>query len=792
MAFDTSQSSYLSLRNIIAERTNGIVFWVGSGLSVEAGLPTWSEFRNELLKSLEEKIEQLDASHNLQDIAKLKNAAVLIDKEQNNWRAFELLKKPLGATTWRARIREILRPNTSSNPPLVYKKLWQLQPHGMLTLNLDRLATRAYADVDPEPLLAEFSGNQVANYTHVLKRPHAFVCNLHGTVEDASSWILTHSELRYRLSDDGYKNFLRTCLSAKTIVFIGISADDLAVGGFVEQLSKLDIDVGEHYWLTTRRDLETSRWAEGQGVRLITYSTQNGNHSDLLEALDDLITFVSIDESENLGPIVPEGLMPTENALPPQADLLRLDAERIRQILNEEASRILGSAAPDAMEKYRTFSLAYDQAIYRAWYTSVTSEHNHLLGHQLHEEVARGAFGKVYHASDSDGNSIAVKVLHEEMRQNEELFQAFRRGVRSMKILSSHDVQGMVPYRKAFEIPAFVVMDWIDGPDLGVAVASRLVADWDLILRIGSDTANIVRKGHLLPERVLHRDIRPSNVMIRGFYSDPQNWDVVVLDFDLSWHRGALEKSVIYGSARLGYLAPEQIEDIPGVSTRHAAVDSFGLGMVLFFMLSGRDPVPEEHRHTDWADKLTRAAASKPCQQWVSTPTRFARLIQTATLNNQSERWDMTQIQAELERLLGALLNPLSTQSAELVAEEIAARCSFSEGYEWDADSLAAVKVHSSEVKLSIRGDETLRKIVVTMSWGSPGVQGKSNLGKWIIPSMNNAKSILNKRGWKIDEAQTKYAHIVVSASIHIREALANIDRAVDTLDLALDELRFS
>ena len=75
-----------------------------------------------------------------------------------------------------------------------------------------------------------------------------------------------------------------------------------------------------------------------------------------------------------------------------------------------------------------------------------------------------------------------------------------------------------------------------------------------------------------------------------------------------------------------------------------------------------------------------------------------------------------------------------------------------------------------------------MRKIVVTMSWGSPGVQGKSNLGKWIIPSMNNAKSILNKRGWKIDEAQTKYAHIVVSASIHIREALANIDRAVDTL----------
>ena len=239
----------------------------------------------------------------------------------------------------------------------------------------------------------------------------------------------------------------------------------------------------------------------------------------------------------------------------------------------------------------------------------------------------------------------------------------------------------MVPYRKTFEIPACVVMDWIDGPNLDDAISSKQIRDWDLVLRIGSDIANIVRHGHVLPERVLHRDIRPSNVMLRGFYSDPHEWDVVVLDFDLSWHRGALERSVVHGSTTFGYLAPEQIQDIQGVSTRHAAVDSFGIGMVLFFMMSGRDPVPDEHQ----ACRLEEYTERKLQKCFLaSNGIPFHQDLQDSLsmqLNtNQAERWDMTQIQAELERLHKAVLDPGSTQSIELIAEEIAARCEFSQG----------------------------------------------------------------------------------------------------------------
>lgn len=106
------------------------------------------------------------------------------------------------------------------------------------------------------------------------------------------------------------------------------------------------------------------------------------------------------------------------------------------------------------------------------------------------------------------------------------------------------------------------------------------------------------------------------------------------------------------------------------------------MGMVLFFMVSGRDPVPDEHKHVDWKSTLRQAAEELSCIQWHSVPSRFARFMEYATQNNQAERWDMTQIQAELKRLHGAVLDPEATQSIELIAEEIAARCEFSKGYQ--------------------------------------------------------------------------------------------------------------
>src|SRR5206468_3965957 len=128
---------------------------------------------------------------------------------------------------------------------------------------------------------------------------------------------------------------------------------------------------------------------------------------------------------------------------------------------------------------------------------------------------------------------------------------------------------------------------------------------------------------------------------------------LVVLDFDLSWHRGAEEKSVAYSTA-IGYLAPEQIAPVAGSSTRSAAVDAFGIGMTLLFLCRGTDPVPEEHRHVDFDASVRRATEALPNPEWRSLTRRFARLILAATQHKQSDRWDLSEMLGEVDGLLNA------------------------------------------------------------------------------------------------------------------------------------------
>ena len=142
MAFDTSQNAFLSLRSIIGERTSGVVFWTGSGLSAEVGFPTWDRLRALLMDALTERIRQSLES----DRVGLEGAARAIERESNNWRAFAMLRGRLGGTTWRATIRGSLDMYISASPPPLYERIWRLQPHGLLTLNLDRLATRSQVD----------------------------------------------------------------------------------------------------------------------------------------------------------------------------------------------------------------------------------------------------------------------------------------------------------------------------------------------------------------------------------------------------------------------------------------------------------------------------------------------------------------------------------------------------------------------------------------------------------------------------------------------------------------------
>lgn len=787
MAFNKGQDAYQALRAIVSERTRPLIVWVGSGLSASAGLPTWAELKGELVEAASRRA----ADYNPTDAARLAADIDTIRRSDDYWVSFQRLKTILGPASYEAAIKERLAPAVKVDIPAEYNALWRLPVQGILTLNIDRLVARSHNAVHAGTLSIELSGPEIARIRNVLFGPQKFIGNLHGVVEDTSSWVFTHDDLSRLLKNGAYADFMRNCLANYTNLFVAINPDDRAIGSHLDALKTFHVQSAPNFWITDRRDAKTDMWAEERGIRVIRYDSSSGTHADLNSIFQDLETYISQDVAD----APPVSALGNSVALTGSAmltfedDLSALSSSELRRLLNARAVAILAPNNAEAYEDYAAFSKAYDEEIYRAWYASTQPGKNDMLGFELQEEVARGAFGRVYRALSPAGEQVAVKVLLDEVRRDPALLASFRRGVRSMSILQQSNLPSMVQYLAASEIPAFVAMEWIEGPNLEEAKAARLLDDLSTVIEICLKITAVIRQAHSLPERVLHRDVRPANVMLRNYWTDPSALDVVVLDFDLSWHRGAAERSVVFTSAS-GYLAPEQQVSRPKESTRNAAVDSFGLGMTFFFLLSGSDPVPNQQMHRDWEARVDEAAkAMSGASEWQSGYRRFARIVVGATADSQHQRWDLARIENELRRLRAAVLDGRS-ESPELVAEELASRTPMLSRYTWDSDRQVAFMSSPSGLRVELGSDPVAGEITLEVAWARTGHEDRTGLTKYVREGGKSLQDRL-KNHWKVSDAKSDPGSFSMVARRAATSVSADIQRSAQDLDDALRRVSF-
>jgi serine/threonine protein kinase len=781
VAFDKTQPAYQAFRSQYAERTRSIVVWIGSGLSVPAGLPSWPALRDTLVGRLERKLATI---HPPDD----KNAQLLQRARSNGdlWSAFQILKRALGPASFSAAIRDELSSAETAAVPPAYGLIWKLRISGVLNLNLDRLATKAFSEIRPGKQVNEFVGRRAGAYAHLLQSPTVpFIANVHGILPEENSWVLTRSDLNDLLKNNGYRQFVAGCLTARTVLFVGLTADDVAISGHLAALRAAGVSFGSHYWLTARTDQKTDVAAERLGLQVIRYTAVDDDHGPVQEMLGDLAAYISEDSPPP--PVMPSAPRAIEDLASPDALLQRSPAE-LREVLNRHAAELLAHSDAQAYANYESFRHKYDRAIYQAWYTSTQPGENYLLGYRLDRVIGRGAFGEVFEAETSAGEKVAVKVLHQEVRKSPGMLESFRRGVRSMRILSERKIDGMVPYRAAAEIPAFAVMDLVHGPNLKTAVESSLVTGWVDIMKVAVELANTVRRAHALPERVLHRDLRPSNIMLEGLFEGSDDWHVVVLDFDLSWHREAAEKSVIDAAAATGYLAPEQLQPIRGISTRSSAVDSYGFGMTLYFVITGKEPTVGQHQSVAWTSRLD-AVRQTHCSSWHSLPLRIARLIDNSTRHVQAERWDMSQIERELERLSNAMAKPRTVESAELIAEELMSRTRYRDTYAWNPDKLEVSLDLPTGTVVQLQGRESDRQIRLNFVWTK--AKGRK-VNRYVTPAVEQAKALLSKAGWTItaDDRGAQQAHL--GAAISVETARAKLVEIARSVECAVEKLQLA
>jgi serine/threonine-protein kinase len=205
------------------------------------------------------------------------------------------------------------------------------------------------------------------------------------------------------------------------------------------------------------------------------------------------------------------------------------------------------------------------------------------LGHyDIVEELGRGGMGVVYKGYEPAlGRYVAIKVLATAMAHDPVFVERFLREARSMATLSDPNII-QIYFIGQDEDQVFFAMEFIEGDSLsGWIKREGKLATGDA-LKVLLQTSKGLAAAHA--EGVIHRDIKPGNIMIntRGV--------VKVADFGIALASNDISSSKLTSTGALvgtpGYLPPEVCLG-RAVDQRS---DIFALGIVLFETLTGRMP----------------------------------------------------------------------------------------------------------------------------------------------------------------------------------------------------------
>ena len=208
-------------------------------------------------------------------------------------------------------------------------------------------------------------------------------------------------------------------------------------------------------------------------------------------------------------------------------------------------------------------------------------------------KIGAGGMGSVYKAKRIHiGDSVAIKVLHPELVDDQQAIERFRREAQAAARLKHPNAVGIHDFAVSGGGLAYIVMELVEGKSLAAIIKKQGPLDPSFVAEILSKVCSALDEAH--HQKIVHRDLKPDNILVRRVRGGVE---VKVLDFgiaklrDLSPEVNTLtEKGMVVGTPL--YMSPEQCmgDEIDGRS------DIYSLGVVLYEMLTGvlpfQSPIP--------------------------------------------------------------------------------------------------------------------------------------------------------------------------------------------------------
>lgn len=221
-----------------------------------------------------------------------------------------------------------------------------------------------------------------------------------------------------------------------------------------------------------------------------------------------------------------------------------------------------------------------------------------LENYEIHEEIARGGMGVVYKARQiRPSRMVAIKMMRAGSFASTTQVERFFTEAEAAAQLDDESVVPVYEFGEVHGEP-FIAMKYIDGEDLESLLARNALpvpACLNMLLTICGAVAGAHDRG------IIHRDIKPSNILIDRASGRPWITDFGIAKY-LERDSAATNAGDVMGTP--GYMAPEQAFGAACSATR--ATDVYGLGAILYRVLTGRPPIQTDSANLAVAIQLIR------------------------------------------------------------------------------------------------------------------------------------------------------------------------------------------
>ncbi len=259
--------------------------------------------------------------------------------------------------------------------------------------------------------------------------------------------------------------------------------------------------------------------------------------------------------------------------------------------------------------------------------------------------IGAGGMGEVYRARDTRlERSVAIKVLPAEFSENAQFKLRFEREAKTISQLNHPHICTL------FDVGEnYIVMELLEGESLADRVARGPLPVTE-VLKYGVQIAEALGKAHR--EGVIHRDLKPGNVMIT-------KGGAKLLDFglaksamaahapsDATVHKPLTQEGVIVGTFQ--YMAPEQLAgEEPDTRT-----DIFALGAVLYEMATGKRAF-EGKTKTSLIAAIVSSDPRPIIEIQPLTPPALEHVVTKCLAKDPDDRWQSASDVAEELRWIG-------------------------------------------------------------------------------------------------------------------------------------------